>query len=132
MEPLGGLHPEHWDSMTPWSTACWSRYIDSQPKKDCSQHQLRSQAEPHWVLRGDTLNSYTTTCHAYLRQVTGPALRKDLEKRGISLSAEESDEGHGVLGVGPCAHLQKEGMPSVHYAHLERLAAQLAGVVLDC
>lgn len=84
---------EDWKNMTPWQKLCIYK-VSGNAGVDCDaalrnvvlyalayglleegwkieeqckwHYQLRAQTQPAWVLRGDTMNSYATTTHAYL------------------------------------------------------------------
>lgn len=98
MAPLGWQPGEDWDRMTPWQKLCVYKVSDT-VGVDCDAslrnavlfalayglldegwqvvchkpgyYQLRAPAQPGWVLRGDTMNSYATTIHGYIHRVLG-------------------------------------------------------------
>lgn len=112
METLGWNPSEDWDNMTPWQKLCVYK-VSGKVGVDCDaalrnaviyalayglleegwtieeqgknrwHYQLRSQTQPAWVLRGDTMNSYATTIHAYIHRVMGTTYWDELLRRKI-------------------------------------------------
>lgn len=95
MKSLDWASYEDWKNMTPWQKLCIYKVSDDagvdcdvalrnvvlyalayglleegwkieEQRKGTGQYQLRSRAQPAWVLRGDTMNSYSTTTCEYL------------------------------------------------------------------
>lgn len=109
METLRWDLSEDWDNMTPWQKLCIYK-VSGGKGVDCDvalrtvvlyalayglleegwtieeqsdgtgYYQLRSQTQPAWVLRGDTMNSYQTTIHEFIRN--SPQM-DEMKKRGI-------------------------------------------------
>ena len=109
MKPLGGLSPKRWESMTPWQKLCVYK-VSENAGVDCDvalrnvvlyalaygkleegwriepqeqnngRYQLCAPTQAAWVLRGDTMNSYQTTVHEFIR--TSEKMDEML-KRGI-------------------------------------------------
>lgn len=109
MKSLDWDSVEDWKHMTPWQKLCIYKVSDSagvdcdvalrsvvlyalayglleegwkieEQRKGTGQYQLRSRAQPAWVLRGDTMNSYVTTIHEFIRN--SPQM-DEMKKRGI-------------------------------------------------
>lgn len=109
METLGWNLSGNWDNMTPWQKICiykvsGSKGVDcdvalrnvviyalayglleegwkiEEQNKRTWHYQLRAQTRPAWVLRGDTMNSYQTTIHEFIR--SSPQM-DEMKKRGI-------------------------------------------------
>lgn len=109
MKSLDWDSVEDWKHMTPWQKLCIYKVsggagVDcdvalrtvviyalayglleegwkiEEQRKGTGQYQLRSQAQPAWVLRGDTMNSYVTTIHEFIRN--SPQM-DEMKKRGI-------------------------------------------------
>lgn len=109
IKSLGWCPSEDWHSMTPWQKLCVYK-VSGKVGVDCDaalrsvvlyalayglleegwkieeqsegtgQYQLRSRAQPAWVLRGDTMNSYQTTIHEFIRH---SSQMDEMKKRGI-------------------------------------------------
>lgn len=112
MEPLGWQPGEDWNRMTPWQKLCVYKVSDT-AGVDCDAtlrnavlfalayglldagwqvehrreaegyYQLRAPAQPGWVLRGDTMNSYATTIHQYIHRVLRKTCGDELVRRRI-------------------------------------------------
>lgn len=112
MKSLDWAPYEDWKNMTPWQKLCIYKVSDD-AGVDCDvalrnvvlyalayglmeegwkieeqserkwHYQLRSQIQPTWVLRGDTMNSYATTIHAYIHRAIGTIYWDELLRRKI-------------------------------------------------